>query len=144
MAKSDMEREAERWGTIAQALVDSQPGRKDYYDETIEETIEEMRTKMPNADDETLVIFAQSIAYIMLSVMSAKVEQLSSVVTNAFDVYSLVTATLLGAYEPGGAPVPEGTTGAPHDGLKVVEHEPAPEDTPKRAGEPDVTYGLYL
>jgi hypothetical protein len=144
MDKFDSAREVERWGNIAKSLVDNEPGRKAYYDATVREAIEEMHNKMPHADTETLVVFSESIAVLVLSIMGVKVEALGTTLDSAFDVYALATATLLGAYEPGNDPVPDGATGAPHEGLNVVEHKPAPEDAPKRKGDPDVTYGLYL
>jgi hypothetical protein len=144
MAEFNTAREVERWGNIAQSLIDNEPDRKAYYDATVKGAIAEMQLKMPNADIETLTVFTQSIAVLVLNLMDAKVSQVATTLDITFDTYAIATAVLLGAYEPGDEPVPDNATGAPHDGLTVPERETAPEDAPKRKGDPDVTYGLYL
>ena len=134
MAKvSDAERE--KWSAIAQSLVANAGEKREAYDGMVREALKQMHEKMPTADDDTLISFTQSVAYLVRSIMNTKVDHLGTVLDAAFDTYSIATATLMGAYVPGETVADEGKL---EDLLKEsVKDEASADEAP-------ITYGLYL
>lgn len=128
--------EVEKWSAIAQSLIANAGERRAGLDDLVKSAITQMHEKMPTADDDTLIAFAQSVAYLVLTIMNTKLDKVNVVLDAAFDTYAIATAVLMGAYVPGETQVDERKLEdlLKSDGGVVGESK----------DEPPVTYGLYL
>lgn len=132
-AKPDFgEQELEHYKTMVGMIIDGDSKKKREMDDVARLSIAQAKRNMPTADDETLVTFFASIAFLMAHLMNTPVKSIAEVVESTFDGYTVAAAHIIGAYDIEGGEVPV---------KRELKQQP---DTPSTDANPGPNTGLYL
>jgi hypothetical protein len=118
----------EYYTSLIAAIINGDEEKKKQLDVCATKLLTTMRTSFPTIGDKVLATFASSCAYLFAQVMQVQTRDLSVFVEHTFNDYMVVSATLLGAYDPMSTEVPK----APE--VKTPEEMPVVVDEDYRPG----------
>lgn len=108
--------ELERYKAVVGFIIDGNEEKKKRMDIDVRLAIATAKKQMPAADDEILVSFFSSVAFMAAHLANVKVKDIAEIIEQTFDLYSVATAHVMGAYDIEGDEVPVKPETAPGDG----------------------------
>ncbi len=100
------ENERNNYKRLIGSLMKGDPARKTEFDAKTRKVIAAMHESMPTANDEMLAEFASAVGYIATVLMRAPTGDVSVLLIDLFNNYSLAVAQLIGVYDPASEEVP--------------------------------------
>ena len=101
------ETERENYKRLVGSLMKGDPTRKTDYDAKTRKVVAAMRESMPTASDEILAEFASAIGFIATVLMRSPMGDVSMLLIDLFNNYSVAVAQLIGVYDPLSDEVPD-------------------------------------
>lgn len=100
------ESEIEHYRAMVGLIINGDAKKKREVDDQARLAIAQAKKNMPTADNETLVTFFASIAFLMAHLMTVQVKNLTELMESTFDGYTIAAAHLMKSYDIDGDEIP--------------------------------------
>jgi hypothetical protein len=111
--------ELEYYRNLVAKIIDNDAEKKKMIDERVRTQIAMVKQQLPDADDNTLIVFLISVAFMIAKIMATPLVEAADLTERIFDNNVIAAAVVMGAYDLDSDEMPQAT-----------HHHPESEESP--------------